>query len=295
MRRNALNQFRLTNAKLFLHWSFIILHLLLIIGSVTVLAITWTQTHRTANSLRFYVGMMAVTSVARIFRSIYERRWPLVAITEWGTEIVRPIDTTAAKLALFLRKNIDMICIILTGLIVIILDKQSSEEAGKALPLLYWTAIAWIVLYFSYFILPVFFILGLIACLPCLLLILQRFFNFSLVNPSDRPRAAPATRAVLEKVWKVKFSADESFKYNNPEEPTQSVTIEKEDTKCSICLGWYENGDDLRILPCSHHFHQGCADEWFKITATCPLCVRPIRPAEHIEIDIPASTPDSNV
>ena len=224
--------------------------------------------------------------------SIYERRWPLSVMTDFGTEELRPITTTTARLALFLHKNLDLICIGASVLVMIILDKHSSEEAEKAIPYLFWNAMIWSMIYFLYFIAPVFFILGLIACLPCIIIILQRFFNVSLVNPNNlESRAAPATQEVLEKVWRVKYTVDESFKYANPEIREQVITIEKEDTKCSICLGWYEDGDDLRILPCSHHFHQGCADEWFKITATCPLCVRTIRSSS------PSSpeNPDSNV
>lgn len=54
------------------------------------------------------------------------------------------------------------------------------------------------------------------------------------------------------------------------------VIIEEEDATCSICLQNYEDGVMLRILNCSHHFHKSCSDEWFKLQATCPLCVRPI-------------------
>ena len=238
---------------------------------------------------------MCLTSVARIFSMIYNRRWPFVTETEWGSIIVRPIDTVVGKVAMFFHKNIDTICFLLSVLMMLFVDKTTSEDAEKNIPVLFWTGMAWSFIYFIYFVAPVFFVLSLIACLPCIIVILQRFFNFSLVNQNERSRAAPANQALLDKVWKVKYTTDESFKYINPETPEQLVIIQKEDTKCSICLGWYENGDDLRILPCSHHFHLGCADEWFKITATCPLCVRPIRPANERIEEAPAVTVDSNV
>lgn len=248
-----------------------------------------------ANFLRYFIAFMALTSTARIFKAVYERRWPLTTVTDFGTEIIRPINTFAGNLAFFIHKNVNLACIGGSLLFMIVLDRHSADDAELKTPFLFWTAISWAMMYFLYFVAPVFFILALIACLPCIIVVLQRFFNVSLINPNgNESRAAPATQEVLEKVWRTKYTSNESFKYTNPDKLEQVITIEKEDTKCSICLGWYEDDDDLRILPCSHHFHQGCADEWFKITATCPLCVRPLRP-EAATSPQPQNNPDSNV
>ncbi|XP_022144089.1 RING-H2 finger protein ATL74-like [Momordica charantia] len=44
-------------------------------------------------------------------------------------------------------------------------------------------------------------------------------------------------------------------------------------TECAICLGEFEIGDDLRILPnCSHGFHVNCIDHWFVSHSSCPNC-----------------------
>lgn len=237
---------------------------------------------------------MTVTSIARIYQSIYERRFPLVITTDTGTEILRPINTFWGKLSLFIHRYVDKICLFSSMFLVIILDKESSKFAEESIPELFWMAMTYALIYFMYFVAPLFLILSLIACLPCILLVLQRFFNLNIFEQSGNQRAAPATQEILEKVWHVKYTSDESFKYVNPDKPEQAVLIQKEDTKCSICLGWYEEGDELRILPCSHHFHLGCADEWFKITATCPLCVRPINPGQS-QAQTQSTNPDSNV
>ena len=42
--------------------------------------------------------------------------------------------------------------------------------------------------------------------------------------------------------------------------------------ECCICLSAYEDGSELRELPCRHHFHCGCIDKWLYINAICPLC-----------------------
>ncbi|KAJ1665689.1 hypothetical protein IW140_001539 [Coemansia sp. RSA 1813] len=49
-----------------------------------------------------------------------------------------------------------------------------------------------------------------------------------------------------------------------------------EDSMCAICLNDYEDGDILRLLPCKHHMHQACVDEWLHINRSCPLCKREV-------------------
>ncbi|KAL8595439.1 hypothetical protein ACOMHN_024138 [Nucella lapillus] len=48
--------------------------------------------------------------------------------------------------------------------------------------------------------------------------------------------------------------------------------------QCQICLLDLEDGDCLRSIPCRHHFHSRCLDEWLKRKATCPSCRHNLRP-----------------
>ncbi|XP_062030602.1 uncharacterized protein LOC133746428 isoform X2 [Rosa rugosa] len=51
----------------------------------------------------------------------------------------------------------------------------------------------------------------------------------------------------------------------------------EEAAQCYICLVEYEEGDEMRILPCNHEFHKACIDKWLKeIHRVCPLCRRDI-------------------
>ncbi|RDX71464.1 RING-H2 finger protein ATL72, partial [Mucuna pruriens] len=44
-------------------------------------------------------------------------------------------------------------------------------------------------------------------------------------------------------------------------------------TECPICLGEFEKGDRVRMLPeCNHGFHVGCIDTWLLSHSSCPNC-----------------------
>ncbi|KAF2795269.1 hypothetical protein K505DRAFT_374041 [Melanomma pulvis-pyrius CBS 109.77] len=48
---------------------------------------------------------------------------------------------------------------------------------------------------------------------------------------------------------------------------------------CSICTDDFEQGQDIRLLPCSHKFHPECVDPWLlNVSGTCPLCRVDLRP-----------------
>ena len=46
-------------------------------------------------------------------------------------------------------------------------------------------------------------------------------------------------------------------------------------TTCPICVCEFEDGEDIRILPCDarHQFHRDCIDPWLlQVSSLCPLC-----------------------
>ncbi|KAJ9175919.1 hypothetical protein P3X46_014419 [Hevea brasiliensis] len=43
--------------------------------------------------------------------------------------------------------------------------------------------------------------------------------------------------------------------------------------ECCICLGIFEDGDKVKVLPqCHHCFHSECVDKWLIDRSSCPLC-----------------------
>ncbi|CAL4967462.1 unnamed protein product [Urochloa decumbens] len=57
--------------------------------------------------------------------------------------------------------------------------------------------------------------------------------------------------------------------YKKLETPQSTDDMEQ----CHICLTEYEEGEQIRTLPCKHEFHLQCVDKWLKeIHRVCPLC-----------------------
>ncbi|KAH7888679.1 hypothetical protein F5I97DRAFT_1925217 [Phlebopus sp. FC_14] len=57
------------------------------------------------------------------------------------------------------------------------------------------------------------------------------------------------------------------------DDKVMSASIGRE--TCPICMVDFEEGDDLRVLPCEgkHRFHQSCVDPWLlELSGSCPIC-----------------------
>ena len=65
-----------------------------------------------------------------------------------------------------------------------------------------------------------------------------------------------------------------------------------EDGTCAVCLGDFEEGEELRTLPeCMHSFHVPCIDMWLYSHSSCPICRGDATPSsgqlnEHHNIDM---------
>ena len=44
---------------------------------------------------------------------------------------------------------------------------------------------------------------------------------------------------------------------------------------CMLCTRTYNQDNVATSLPCEHHFHHKCAEDWFSRRGYCPQCIRP--------------------
>jgi len=49
------------------------------------------------------------------------------------------------------------------------------------------------------------------------------------------------------------------------------VSIAMQNEPCCICLVEIEKSQQMKTLPCLHHFHIECIDKWLQINACCPI------------------------
>ncbi|CAH8260079.1 unnamed protein product [Arabidopsis lyrata] len=53
----------------------------------------------------------------------------------------------------------------------------------------------------------------------------------------------------------------------------EAAEEEEEEKECCICLGGFEEGEKMKVLPpCSHCYHYECVDRWLNTESSCPLC-----------------------
>ncbi|CAO2825697.1 unnamed protein product [Amaranthus hypochondriacus] len=115
------------------------------------------------------------------------------------------------------------------------------------------------------------FILFSIILLVTLLLLYARwYFRFRHVHHAHYPHVphAPSSRAVVCR------GLDPVAIKSMPIILHQRSTVGREDEmECCICLGVFEEGDKVKVLPkCDHRFHSDCVDRWLSTQSSCPLC-----------------------
>jgi len=130
----------------------------------------------------------------------------------------------------------------------------SSSSCSTTANSLYIYCLVLIVVIYVSMALPLLVLLGLCICLPCVLILL-RFMGDGQAGATENDiRNLPVKR------------------YNSHE----MQDAEGDRTTCVVCMADFEEGEELRVLPCSHEFHTQCVDRWLKVKRDCPLCRRDI-------------------
>ncbi|KAK1261672.1 E3 ubiquitin-protein ligase [Acorus gramineus] len=146
-------------------------------------------------------------------------------------------------------------------------------------PQLYWLCIIFLAfdVFFVVFCVALACIIGIAVCccLPCIIAILYAVADQVGASEED-----------IRQLPKYKFRRFSSFDKLSGEisgtsggimtecgaETPREHSLSPEDAECCICLCAYDDGAEVRELPCNHHFHCSCIDKWLYINATCPLC-----------------------
>ncbi|KAK1684770.1 hypothetical protein QYE76_045618 [Lolium multiflorum] len=159
-----------------------------------------------------------------------------------------------------------------------------AEDVIRDAPQLYWLCIVFLAfdVFFVVFCVALACIIGIAVCccLPCIIAILYAV--------SDQEGASEDDIRQIPKYKFRRVDEPEKDSVDTPESSGGIMTecgtnqpIEKalaaEDAECCICISAYDDGAELRELPCGHHFHCTCIDKWLHINATCPLCKFSIR------------------
>lgn len=55
-----------------------------------------------------------------------------------------------------------------------------------------------------------------------------------------------------------------------------SFVENKKIRECCICMIDFEDGEQIRYLPCMHYYHVTCIDDWLMRSFTCPTCMEPV-------------------
>ncbi|KQK00744.1 hypothetical protein BRADI_3g51535v3 [Brachypodium distachyon] len=158
------------------------------------------------------------------------------------------------------------------------------EVLTRDAPQLYWLCIVFLAfdVFFVVFCVALACIIGIAVCccLPCIIAILYAVSDQEGASEDDIRQIPRYKFRTMDETEKNSVSLTGSsggiMIECGTNQPIEKV-LAAEDAECCICLSAYDDGVDLRELPCGHHFHCACIDKWLHINATCPLCKLNVR------------------
>ena len=128
------------------------------------------------------------------------------------------------------------------------------------------TTLAYLIVNSVYNALPIVFVLLVCICFPCVLAFVSRI---------DVPSDNGLDQAIIDSMNTYEYKpgglAQAVIDQDNGTR-IDEINIGEEDRACCICLMSYEENAPLRYLPCKHHMHKSCCDEWLKMNNSCPIC-----------------------
>jgi hypothetical protein len=96
----------------------------------------------------------------------------------------------------------------------------------------------------------------------------------AILNVASRLQPQSGVQLSMEEKYTIVISALPTYAFRPLEkqngESDEEYTLR---TQCEICLCDYEEGDQLRALPCMHAFHASCTENWLRVRLQCPNCL----------------------
>lgn len=95
----------------------------------------------------------------------------------------------------------------------------------------------------------------------------------AILNVAHRLQPQSGVALSNEEKYAIVLSALPSYAFRvlsqEPDESDEEYTLR---SQCQICLCDYEDGEQVRVLPCMHAFHGACAESWLHVRLQCPNC-----------------------
>jgi hypothetical protein len=113
-------------------------------------------------------------------------------------------------------------------------------------------------------------LIAVLACTMVLLSVCMWIVRVSLVHRLRNSAAGAALFGAAE----LPGLTDEQIEAGTELLKPAEVAKLADDITCSICICEFEEGEDVRRLPCHHlHiYHTECVDQWFQQSRLCPMC-----------------------